>query len=87
MANTKSLDPKKRKKAKRKQRGAIKAKLLVLPHKARKELAKFEGSVKKFLAERDAKLAAAAAAPAPEAAAAPAPHATAAPAPAETPQE
>jgi hypothetical protein len=56
MANTKNLDPKARKRAKRKMRLEQKHKLAQLTVKERKELKKFEGSTKQFLKEREAKL-------------------------------
>jgi len=54
MANTKNLDPKTRKKVKRKLRRELKLKLGALTLKERKELKKFEGSVKQFLLQKEA---------------------------------
>ena len=68
MANTKNLDPKARKQAKRKMRNDQKQQLLQLTLRERKQLRKFEGTTKQFLTELEAKkrqaAAAAAAAPA-----------------------
>ena len=68
MANTKNLDPKARKKAKREKRLEFKAKLLNLSVKERKELRKFEGTAHQFFAakEQEKKKAAQAAAEAPK---------------------
>ncbi len=49
MANTKHLDRKERKKVKRRMRRELKKKLAALTLKERKELKKFEGTVKQFL--------------------------------------
>ena len=54
MANTKNLDPKTRKKVKRKMRRELKLKLAALTLKERKELKKFEGSVKQFFLQKEA---------------------------------
>jgi hypothetical protein len=55
MANTKKLDTKARKKAKRKMRIAVKDQLASLSLKERKELRKFEGTKSQFLRELAAK--------------------------------
>jgi len=60
MANTKKLDPKARKRAKRLGRRAFRAKIAALSMKERKELRKFEGTPAKFLAKLAADKAAAA---------------------------
>ncbi len=55
MANTKKLDPRARKRAKRKMRLAVKNQLASLTLKEHKELKKFEGTKSQFLREREAK--------------------------------
>ena len=54
MANTKHLDRKERKKVKRRMRREIKKMLASLTPSERKELKKFEGSVKQFLLMKQA---------------------------------
>ena len=70
MANTKKLDPKARRLAKRTSRRALKAKVSALSRAERKELRKFEGTKTAFFRQKAAAKAAAEAAAA--AAAAPA---------------